>query len=95
MFESRRKSLLVNRNTDTDTIETIPCHGHTVTHGSLTKTPRASNDSSHTGNALVEEAWMPIFKMHDLGTQPTQEQFEASFGEYILATCECIVHELI
>ena len=33
-------------------------------------------DSTHTANAeqvhaLVEQAWMPIFKMHELGTRPT------------------------
>ena len=38
-------------------------------------------DGTHTANAeqvhaLVEQAWMPIFKMHELGTRPTWEQFE-------------------
>ena len=32
--------------------------------------------------------------LHEVGTQPTWEQFEASFREHILATCECTVNEL-
>ena len=32
--------------------------------------------------------------MHELRAQPTWEQFEASFGEHIPATCECLVNEL-
>ena len=57
------------------------------------------DDDTHTANAeqvhaLIEQAWIPIFKMHELGTQPTWLQFEASFGEHIPATCECTVDEL-
>ena len=55
--------------------------------------------TAHTANAeqvhaLIEQAWIPIFKMHELGTQPTWSQFEAAFGEHIPATCECAVDEL-
>ena len=55
-------------------------------------------DGKHTANAeqvhaLVEQAWMPIFMMHER-TRPPWEQFEASFGEHIPASCECIVNEL-
>ena len=43
------------------------------------------DDGTHTANAeqvhaLTEQAWIPIFKMHELGTQPTWSQFEAAFG---------------
>ena len=44
-------------------------------------------------HALIEEAWIPTFKMHELGTKRTWEPFEASFGEHILATSECSVNE--
>ena len=54
---------------------------------------------THTANAeqvhtLVEQAWMPIFKMRELGTRPTWEQFESSFGEHVPAAWEWIVNEL-
>ena len=54
---------------------------------------------THTANAeqvhvLVEQAWVPIFKMHEFGTWPTWEQFGASFGEHILVACECFLNEL-
>ena len=54
---------------------------------------------THTANAeqaheLTEQAWIPIFKMHELGTQPTWSQFEAAFGEHIPATCDCAADEL-
>ena len=58
------------------------------------------DDDTHTANAeqvraLIEQAcWIPIFKMHELGTQPTWLQFEASVGAHIPATCECTVDEL-
>ena len=57
------------------------------------------DDGTHAANAeqvhaLIEQAWIPISKMHELGTQPTWPQFEASFGEHIPATCECTVDEL-
>ena len=47
------------------------------------------DDGTHTTNAeqvhaLVAQAWIPIFKLHELGTQPTWSQFEAAF-----ARCEC------
>ena len=45
-------------------------------------------------HALIEQAWIPIFNMHELGTQPTWSQFEAAFGEHIPAACECFVNEL-
>ena len=50
-------------------------------------------DVTHAANAehvhaRIEEAWMPIFNMHELGTPPTWEQFEASFGDHIFATSE-------
>ena len=53
-------------------------------------------DGTHTANAeqvhpLIEQAGIPIFKMHELGTRPTWRQFEASFGEHFPATCECTV----
>ena len=40
---------------------------------------------THAANAkqlhtLVEQAWIPIFKMHELGTRPTWSQFEAEFA---------------
>ena len=43
--------------------------------------------TAHTANAeqvhaLIEQAWIPVFKMHELGTQPTWLQYEASFSEY-------------
>ena len=39
--------------------------------------------TAHTANAeqvhaLIEQASIPIFKMHELGTQPTWSQFEAA-----------------
>ena len=40
-------------------------------------------------HALIEEAWIPIFKMHELGTQATWEHFEASFSEHIPAASDC------
>ena len=57
------------------------------------------DDVTHTANAeqvhaLIEQAWIPMFKMHELGTQPTWRQFEASFGQHIPASCECTVDEL-
>ena len=56
-------------------------------------------DGTHTANAeqvhaLIEQAWIPIFKMHELGTRPTWQQFETSFGEHISISCECTVDEL-
>ena len=45
-------------------------------------------------HAPIEKAWIPIFKMHELGTHPTWLQFEASFGKHLPATCECTVDEL-
>ena len=57
------------------------------------------DDGTHVANAeqvhaLIERAWIPILKMHELGTQPTWSQFEAAFGEHIRAACECAVDEL-
>ena len=45
------------------------------------------DDGTHTANAeqvhaLIEQAWIPIFKMHELGTQPICSHFEAAFGEH-------------
>ena len=45
-------------------------------------------------HALLEQAWIPIFKMHEPGTRPTWQQFETSFGEHIPISCECTVAEL-
>ena len=60
---------------------------------------KSRHDGTHTANAeqvdaLKEEAWIPIFKMHELGTQPNREQFEASVDEHIRATSECVSNEL-
>ena len=33
--------------------------------------------------------------MHELGTRPTWQQFETSFGEHIHVSCECTVDELV
>ena len=54
-------------------------------------TQTANVDQVH---AFVQKACIPIFKMHELGTQPTWEQVEASFAEHIPATCECNINEL-
>ena len=56
-------------------------------------------DGTHTANAeqvhaLIEQAWIPIFEMHELGTRPTWQQFETSSGEHISTSCECTVDEL-
>ena len=54
---------------------------------------RARTANAEQVHALTEQAWIPIFMMHELGTQPTWFQCEASFGEHIPATCECTVDE--
>ena len=55
--------------------------------------------TAHTANAeqvhaLIEQVWIPTFKMHELDIQPTWSLFEAAFGEHIPAACECVVGEL-
>ena len=57
------------------------------------------DDGTHTFNAeqvhaLIEQVWIPIFKMHELSTRPTWQQFETSLGEHIPISCECTVDEL-
>ena len=52
-------------------------------------------DGTHTANAkqvhaLVEQAWVPVFKMQERGTRPFWSQFEAFFGEYLPRAGECI-----
>ena len=56
-------------------------------------------DGTHTANAkqvhtLIEQAWIPIFKMRELGTRPSWQQFVIAFGEDIPVSCECAVDEL-
>ena len=56
-------------------------------------------DGTHTANAkqvhaFVEQAWMPIFKMHERGTRPTWPQFEAEFGEHVPSACDCVINEM-
>ena len=56
-------------------------------------------DGTHTANAeqvhaLIEQTWIPIFKMHELGTRPTWQHFEEVFGDHIPVSCECAVDEL-
>ena len=56
-------------------------------------------DGTHTANAeqvhaLIEQTWIPIFKMHELGTRPTWQHFEEVFGDHIPVSCEYAVDEL-